>query len=215
MNNNNYIVWDLETGGLSNETSQIVQIGAVAIDGRRMEIIPNSEFNILIKPLYGEECAKAGLEELSDGAIKVHGKTHELLAEKGVSLESALTNFLSYVGSHAAKKGQWSRPISAGYNIVNYDHPLLRRDLKRHGMEWPFHPRDIVDVMQLMGLFFENDKNVGSLSADNLIRGYFGYNVGKGHDALADVIMTAEVFIKSMRLIRKTVSNVKFEGCFQ
>ena len=214
MNNNNYVCWDTETTGVNSATCQIVQIGAVVIDGRRLEIIPDSEFNILVKPLYGEEAAKAGLDELTDGAIRIHGKTHAILEKDGVSLESALTNFKAYVDSHAIKKGQWSRPISAGYNIINYDHPILRRDLQKCNLDWPFHPRDIVDVMQIMGLFFENDKNVSSLSADNLIRGKFRYNKGQAHDALGDVIMTAEVLIKSLRLIRKTVSNINFDGCF-
>ena len=214
MNLNPYIIFDLETSSVSNIRAQVVQIGAVAVDGRRLEIIPDSEFNILVKPLYGEEAAKAGLDELTDGAIRIHGKTHAILEKDGVSLESALTNFKAYVDSHAIKKGQWSRPISAGYNIINYDHPILRRDLQKCNLDWPFHPRDIVDVMQIMGLFFENDKNVSSLSADNLIRGHFGYNKGQAHDALGDVIMTAEVLCKSLRLIRKAAANTKFEGCF-
>ena len=209
MNYNNILCFDTETTGIDTNTAQIVQIGAVAIDGRRLEIIPNSEFNILVKPLYGEEAAKAGLQELTDGAIRVHGKTHEILEKEGVSLETALSNFELYTQSYASGKGLWKRPIAAGYNIINYDMPILRRVGSS-----VFHPTCMLDVMQIMFMFFENDKNVSSLSADNLIRGHMGYSKGQAHDALGDVIMTAEVLIKSLRLIRKSVSNVRFEKCF-
>jgi hypothetical protein len=66
-----------------------------------------------------------------------------------------------------------------------------------------------------MFLFFENNKDVARLSADSLIRKHMGWkDKGESHDALGDVIMTAEVLIKSMRLIRKAVGTVKFENCF-
>ena len=215
MNYNNYVVFDFETTGVNPKTAQIVQIAALTIDGRRLDIIEGSEFNILVKPLYGEECAKAELEELSEGAIRVHKKDHAILAENGVSIENATSNFKSYVDDKNFSKTKWKAPIPAGYNINGYDIPILKRDLDRTGLDSPFHPIFTVDVMQLMFLFFENDKNVSSLSADSLIRKYMGWkDEGQSHDALSDVIMTAELMIKTMRTIRKTSSGIKFEKCF-
>jgi DNA polymerase III epsilon subunit-like protein len=215
MNYENFIVFDLETSGVDTNKAQIVQIGAVCVDARRLEIIEGSEFDVLIKPLYGEECAKAGLQELTDGAINIHKKGHALLAEKGVALETGISNFVSYVNTHNYGKSKWKSPIPCGYNSNNYDIPILKRDLVRTNQAYPFHPSISVDVMQLLFLFFENDKNVTRLSADSLIRKHMGWkDKGESHDALGDVIMTAEVLIKSMRLIRKAVGTVKFENCF-
>ena len=215
MNTSHYAIFDFETGGLSTSRSQVVQIGAVIVDARRLEIIEGSEFDILIKPLYGIEAEDLNLEEITQGAIAVHKKGHDLLAEKGVSLKTALDNFVSYLSEYNYSKTKWKSAIPCGYNIINYDLPILNRDLKRFGMESPFHPSIKVDVMQLMHLFFENDKNVTRLSADSLIRKHMGWkDKGESHDALGDVIMTAEVLIKSMRLIRKAVGTVKFENCF-
>jgi len=213
MNYNNIICFDLETGGLNTSTAQIVQIGAVAIDGRRLEVIPNSKFDILIKPLYGEEAATAGLEELGDGAIRIHGKTHEILSKKGVSLSTALSNFKEYTASYSSGKGQWKRPIASGYNIVNYDLPILNRDLASKKITNLFHPRDVLDVLNMMFLFFENDKNVSSLSVDNLLRKHMGGSTDGAHDALGDVLLTADVMCRSLRLIRRAVGKVNFEGC--
>lgn len=215
VNYSDIICFDLETSGVNTETAQIVQIGAVLIDGRRLEIVEGSEFDILIKPLYGEECAAAGLQELTDGAINIHKKGHDLLAEKGVTLETGIQNFVSYVKSHNHTSTKWKAPIPCGYNIINYDLPILRRDISRVNSTDPFHTSIKIDVMQLMHLFFENDKNVHKLSADSLIRKHMGWkDKGESHDALGDVIMTAELMIKSMRLIRKAVGNIKFENCF-
>lgn len=83
MNTSHYAIFDFETGGLSTSRSQVVQIGAVIVDARRLEIIEGSEFDILIKPLYGEEAEALDLEEITQGAIAVHKKGHDLLAEKG------------------------------------------------------------------------------------------------------------------------------------
>ena len=214
MNYSDVIVWDLETTGKDPKTAQIVQIGAVVVNARKWEIKPGTEFNILAKPLYGEECAKAGLEELTDGAIKVHGKTHDILSS-AQNTKSALENFKAYVDEFNFKKNRWGSPIPAGYNSIGYDHPILARDLERFGITDFFHPIIKLDVMHHMWMFFENDKDVSSLSADNLIRGKFGYNKGIAHDALGDVVMTAEVLCKTMHLMRKTVSKVKFDKCME
>lgn len=215
MNYCPYIVYDLETTGVDPKTAQIVQIGAIAIDSRRLEIIPDSEFQILVKPLYGEEAAKANLSELTDGAIAVHKKTHKLLEEEGVSAESAIQNFVSYVNNYNTSKQKWKSPIASGYNIISYDNNIINRDFARFNVSNPFHPVYSYDLLQQMFLFFENDKAINSLSADSLIRKYMGWkDEGQAHDALSDVKMTAELLIKSLRLIRKSVSRVKFEGCF-
>lgn len=213
MNTCNYIVWDLETTGVNPKTAQIVQIGAVCVDPRKLEIVEGSEFDCLCKPLYGEECAKAGLEELSDGAIRVHGKTHEILST-AQSVDSAIANFREYVKAYNYKKTIWQSPIPVGYNTVGYDHPILDRELSRLSTPNFFHPLQKVDLIHWMFAFFENDKDVNSLSADNLIRGKMGYSKGRAHDALSDVIMTAELFCKTMRLLRKTAAGTKFDGCF-
>ena len=215
MNYNSYCLFDFETSGVDTSTAQIVQIACITIDGRRLEIVEGSEFDVLVRPLYGDECVKAGLQELTEGAIKIHKKDHALLAEKGISLENALTNFKAYVDDKNYNKTKWKSPIAAGYNINGYDIPILKRDLSRFNLDYPFHPVYTMDILQVMHSFFENDKNVTSLSADSLIRKYMGYkDKGQSHDALSDVIMTAELMIKSMRLIRKATSSIKFKDCF-
>jgi DNA polymerase III epsilon subunit-like protein len=213
MNYTDYVIWDLETTGKDPETAQIVQIAAVTVHGRKLTVKPGTEFNTLVKPLYGEEAEALGLEELSDGAINVHGKTHEMLNE-APSLESSLKNFKDYVDDKNFKKNSWNAPIAGGYNINGYDIPILKRDLKRFKLDYPFQPVYTVDMLQWMFAFFENNKEVRSLSADNLVRNYMGYSKANAHDALGDVHMTADLFCRSMKFIRNNVNKQNFKGCF-
>ncbi len=216
MNYNDLLFWDLETSGVNTKTAQIVQIGAVVVHGRTLKIKEGSEFNLLCKPLYGEEAATAGLEELSDGAIKIHGKTHEILKDQP-PIETVLKAFVSYVKQHNFKGTKWGAPLSCGYNTIGYDTPILKRELEKIDLDWPFHPIQQLDMMQQSAVLFENNPEVNSLSADNLIRKYMGYRDPegmKGHDALADVIMTAEYAIKYLNLMRGVCAKTKFAGAF-
>jgi hypothetical protein len=69
-------------------------------------------------------------------------------------------------------------------------------------------------MLDFMFALFENNKDVNSLSADNLVRGYMGYSEGTAHDAMSDVIMTAELFCRTMRMLRTTASRKNFKNAF-
>jgi DNA polymerase III epsilon subunit-like protein len=69
-----------------------------------------------------------------------------------------------------------------------------------------------VDLLSIMFCLFENNKEVNSLSADNLIRGHMGYAKGVAHDAMSDVIMTAEVFCRTQHHLRRFASGLTFKN---
>lgn len=213
MNYRDYIILDFETTSKYPTTTQPVQLAAVVVHGRKLEIKPDSEFSSLIKPIFDEEeCKKLNLDPLDPGAVAVHGKTEAILAD-APNLKSVWSNFCDYVSEHNFHKKSWSAPIMAGYNIRNFDSLIIDRicneepwkygpydeKFKCQGLFQPIHAIDLLDFMFAM---FENDKSVNSLSADNLIRGHFGYAKGEAHDALSDVIMTAELFCRTMKWIR-------------
>lgn len=127
MNYNTYIVYDYESSSKSSETTQPVQLAAVAVHGRKLEIIEGSEFQSLIRPVFDEaECSRLGLDPLEDGAVQVHGKTAEILAE-APPLESVWPNFVEYVNSYNWKGTQWTAPIPVGYNIKGFDTIITNR----------------------------------------------------------------------------------------
>jgi DNA polymerase III epsilon subunit-like protein len=225
MNYRDYIVYDFETTSANPYTTQPVQIAAVVIHGRKLEIKKGSEFQSLIKPVFDhEQCAKLGIDPLEDGAVNVHGKTAEILAD-APSVESVWKNFADYVKQYNFKGGNWSAPVSVGYNIKNFDSVIVNRlccsapykfgpiDNKR-GEQDIFNRIHSIDMLDIMFALFENNPDVTSLSADNLVRGYMGYSEGKAHDAMSDVIMIAELFCRTMKMLRTTASRKKFKNAF-
>lgn len=226
MNYRDYIVYDFETTSANPYTTQPVQIAAVAIHGRKLEIKQGSEFQTLIKPEFNiAKCKKLGVDPLEDGAVAVHGKTEEILKD-APSAESAWKNFTDYVNQYNFKGGNWGAPISVGYNIRGFDSIIVNRlctqkpykfgpiDEKR-GEQNLFNRIHLIDMLDFMFALFENNKDVNSLSADNLVRGYMGYSEGKAHDAMSDVIMTAELFCRTMRMLRTTAARKNFKNAFQ
>ena len=223
MNYRPYCVFDLETTSATPTRTQPCQIAAVMIDGRKLEIIQGSEFQSLIKPIFDEEeCKRLNLDPLEDGAVAVHGKTQEILST-APDLKAVWSNFTDYVNSYNYKGTNWTAPISVGYNIKGFDSIIVDRicskdpynfgptDKKRGGQDL-FNRIHSLDMLDFTFALFENNKDVTSLSADNLVRGYFGYDKGKGHDAMEDVIMTAELFCRVMKMIRAMASKKNFKG---
>jgi DNA polymerase III epsilon subunit-like protein len=225
MNYRDYIVYDFETTSANPYTTQPVQIAAVVVHGRKLEIKEGSQFQSLIKPIFDKDkCAKLGIDPLEDGAVAVHGKTEEILQD-APSAESVWKNFIDYVNQFNFKGGNWSAPISVGYNIKGFDSIIVNRlctsppykfgpvDSKR-GEQDLFNRIHSIDMLDFMFAMFENNKDVNSLSADNLIRGYMGYSNGKAHDAMDDVIMTAELFCRTMKMLRSTAARKNFKNAF-
>lgn len=225
MNYRDYIVYDFETTSANPHTTQPVQIAAVVVHGRKLEIKQGSEFQSLIKPIFNKDkCKELGIDPLEDGAVAVHGKTEEILSN-APSVESVWKNFADYAKQYNFQGGNFGAPISVGYNIKNFDSVIVKRlcaekpyklgpiDAKR-GEQDIFNRIHSIDMLDFMFALFENNKDVNSLSADNLVRGYMGYSSGQAHDAMSDVIMTAELFCRTMKMLRTTASRKNFKNAF-
>lgn len=224
MNYRDYIIYDFETTSKYANTTQPVQIAAVVVHGRKLEVKQGSEFQSLIKPIFDEnECKRLGLDPLTEEAIAIHGKTREML-ENAPPIESVWKNFTEYVKQFNVKGSNFTAPIPVGYNSKKYDdvitdricskHPYNLGPVNKDGRAELFNAIHSIDVLDLSFMFFENNPEVNSLSADNLVRGHMGYAKGTAHDAMSDVIMTAELFCSYMKSIRYMASRKKLKGMF-
>jgi len=217
MNYRDYIVYDFETTSANPATTQAVQIAAVAVNGRKLEIKEGSEFQSLIRPEFDpKECLARGIDPLTQESISIHGKTEEVLRD-APSPRSVWQNFAAYVNGHNYRKNDWNTPISVGYNIDKFDSVIAARLCREFGPEKDGRPSIFnrfysVDLLPIMFCLFENNTEVNSLSADNLIRGHMGYAKGTAHDAMSDVIMTAEVFCRTQHHLRKFASGITFKN---
>lgn len=175
-----FVVLDSETTGLNPAVDRLVTIGAVAVVGR--EILLEDGFSALIRIDYNTD------------AVTVHGVTRDQ-ARNGLEEPEALAAFLEYlrdgviVGHHI------------GHDIATIDAALDRlwgaRLLNRS-----------LDTMDLT-LHLERD---GALAGRQAVRHFtlealcdmFGVVPHDRHTATGDAFITAQVFLRLLRLAERS-----------
>lgn len=221
-------VFDFETDGSDPESCSPVQLASVMIDPIKLEIIEGSEFNVTCKPEVMENNIDYRYTtDIMDFHARVKGCSQEDIYKQWQSYSSqeiAWTSFVTYLEKYHCgnrkKKSQFSAPIAAGYNINRFDMKIINRLSKKYknidtkeGTSTLFYPRDVLDVMNLVFYWFESS-DLKSYALDNM-RDYLGISKEGAHDALKDVKDTAGILIRFLRLHRKLVPNIKFEGSFK
>lgn len=220
--NNTYICFDFETGSKNCKRTQPIQLAAVAIDGKKLEIV--GKFSSHIKasedPKFLE---KHNLDPIQDEALNVNKVTWDQI-RKAPEPKTVWKDFCSFVNKYNYKKSKWTAPIGLGYNILNFDIPIVNRLCghepynfgpfdKEYQTQSLFNPIYYVDLMHIIYFWFESLSEPKSLSFDSL-RTYFGMASERAHDAVYDTDQCAELFIRFAKLTRNIAKDVRFEGAF-
>jgi exonuclease I len=220
-------VFDLETDGSNPDVCSPVQIAAVILDPIKLEIIPDSEFNISIKPEAIENNPDYAYDDsdVLDFHAKVRGSSKAQILEswhKNQKQDQAWKMFVNYLQMYhtrSSKKNCFSAPIAAGYNINRFDLPIINRlsikhkNVNKENRTDLFYPRDVIDVMNILFYWFENNNELKNYTLDNL-RDYVGLSKDNAHDALQDVKDTANILIRFMKLFRSLSPKIKFRNAF-
>lgn len=127
-----FVALDCEATGLDLEHDEPVSLAAVRVDGRTGERV---EFERLLRPSRGVGASR-----------EVHGYRDAQLAAEGVHPAEGLAELRTFIGR---------RPL-VGHNIVNYDLPLLNRNLQQHGLP-PLRQRE-ADTLWLARRALEVDR---------------------------------------------------------
>lgn len=129
----------------------------------------------------------------------------EATAVHGISdLDVAMAPNLSAVASEILE--QLSGCDLAGFNVLRFDVPFLAEDLFRVGVSWDHTGYRVVDVQRIFHKMEPRD-----LSA--ALRFYCGREHEGAHDALADVVATADVLLAQLeRYPDRLAGNVEFLG---
>lgn len=227
INYNKICVFDFETDGSDPKICSPVQIAAVIIDPIQLEIIPNSTFNINFKPEVLEDNDNYIYQtDILDFHSKVKACSKEEVMQQWKKYPKQqyswelFVNYLDKYHTRTSKKSQFSAPIAAGYNIYRFDLPIIDRlsnkfgNLNKEGKTDIFFPRDVIDVMNLIFYWFENNNDLKSYTLDT-IRDYVGISKDGAHDALKDVMDTANILIRFMKLHRNLSHKIKFKNSFK
>jgi DNA polymerase III epsilon subunit-like protein len=220
-------VFDLETDGINPDKCSPVQIAAIIVDPLKLEIVPDSEFNINIKPeaLFDNPEYAYGDSDVLDFHAKVRGSTKEKILEEWRGYQKQdhgwkmFTSYLDMYHTRSEKKSCFSAPIAAGYNINRFDLKITERlsvkynTVNKEGKSSLFYPRDVIDVMNVLFYWFEGNNELKNYTLDNL-RDYLGLSKEGAHDALKDVKDTAQILIRFLKLHRGLARKIKFKGSF-
>jgi exonuclease I len=220
-------VFDLETDGSDPESCDPVQIAAIMVDPIKLEIIPDSEFNINCKPLILDKKKDYAYED-SD-VLDFHAKVSNSSKDKVLATwhnypkqSASWKMFVSYLEKYhtrSARKNQFSAPIAAGYNINKFDLRILQRlskkykNVNKEGNSDLFYPRDVIDIMNLLFYWFESNDELQKYTLDHF-RDYVGISKEGAHDALKDVKDSAEILIRFLKLHRNLSQKIKFRNSF-
>ena len=186
INYNKICVFDFETDGIDPTKCSPVQIAAIMIDPITLDIIPDSEFNIFFKPEVLEKDSNYVYQtDILDFHAKVRGSTKEEILKQWLDYPSQqqswkmFVEYLTKYHSRSSKKSHFSAPIAAGYNIHRFDLKIIDRlsqkygDTNKEGNNNIFFQRDVLDIMNLVFYWFEQNSDLKSYSMDNL-RDYLG-----------------------------------------
>ena len=126
MNNRWIIVFDWETDGPDPTTCNPVELAAVPVDPRTLEVKTDQAFKAVIKPdgIDTEEYFTKSRQDTIAWHAKQRGVSSEEIVEdwkSGQSEKVVWKNFCNYCSKyHVDKKpGQWYKePVNSGYNII-------------------------------------------------------------------------------------------------
>lgn len=219
MNQIPIIVFDFETGGkvegqaLSTETCLPLQLAAVAIDPRKLNIVGN--FSSYIHP----GCT---YEELEPKALAIN-KIQKKDIEQAPDLATVFRQFVNFVNQYNRKPGSiWDAPIPGGHNIVNFDIPIINRLCRLYGFvdkktKAPniFNARHKVDTIDTLFMWFENQAEPSKYGFDYL-REFFGMSSEGAHNAVVDVQQESDMIIRFLKYHRAMMAklNPQFRGAF-
>lgn len=157
------IFYDLETTGVNLETDRIVSIAATKMTPDLRDVLDKKM--VMVNPQM----------PIPKEASDVHGITDEMVAGKPV--------FAQYAKSLA----EWMDGCDlAGFNILNFDVPLLGEEFERVGISWPAPGTLFIDVCRI---FHEKEKR----DLSGALKFYVNIDHETAHTADGDVDATIVV----------------------
>ena len=221
MNNRWIMVFDWETDSPNPETCNPVELAAIPVDPRKLEIKKEQAFRATIRP-DGIDTEEYFTKERQD-TIAWHAKqrgvdTEEIVKDwkSGQSEKVVWKNFCNYCAKYEVDKkpGQWyTEPIPSGYNIIGFDLVIANRLAEKYKTKSPFSKVTKIDMMDILFMWFENLDEPSSMKLD-AFRKFFSMSAKQAHEALSDTIDEAELMVKFMKFHRKQSTVGKFKGAF-
>ena len=224
MNHRWIIVYDLETDGPDPTTANPVEIAAVPVNPRTLEIKMDDTFEVTVKPPGIDKDAyfTTGVQKTIDWHASTRGCSSADIIKrwkKGKSQKVAMKNFCSYLQKYHIEKDPvrriyFTEPAYSGYNVDGFDDIIIRNMCDKHKLDYPFAKMGNMDLLNYITYWFENMSEPENYKMDTL-KEFFGLQShGQAHSAISDVVDTAKILVRFLKFARRQVSVDKFKGSF-
>ena len=176
-----YVVFDLETTGLSPERDAIVEIGALRIRGGVIQA--TERFETLVRPTRPD----GSVMPIPWRAAQVHGIS-DAMVRQAPALPEVLPAFLTFVGGATV----------VAHNI-SFDGGFMRVAARRHGLTWT--PSRELCTVQLSRRAFPRERghSLGVLAQ----RLDLQFAPGGRHRSFGDVEVTAQAFLRMLEMLER------------
>lgn len=173
---NPILFFDIEATGLDVQTARIVELCLVLLKPDESTTVHTLRFNPEM-PIPAESTEVHGISD-ADVADKPPFRYHA---------QALLKRFTAY--------------DLGGFNIVNYDIPLLYYEFDRCGLEWDWKKNNVVDA----GIIY---KRMEPRTLSAAVEYYTGKPLENAHSAEADTIATVNVFLEQKKKYADLPSNL-------
>lgn len=174
-----YVVMDVETTGLDLTRDRLIAIGAVAVEGGRIDLADSFEVVLRQDQISSKD------------NILIHGISGEAQRE-GLLPAAALAAFLDYLGKS---------PLVAFH--VTFDETMIRRAMRTHlGLAFKHSWLDLAYLMP--SLLPERAQHYRTL--DDWSGRFHIANYAR-HSALADALATAQLLLAALPLAKRRLSR--------
>lgn len=213
------IVFDFETTGLDAGTPKCdpVEIAAIAIHPKTLEIIKDSEFYIVVRP---DNISDPNYYKDHRSTIDWHvglqkNNSVESLMKKwseGTPEKQAWSMFHQYVKQYNTDNNWRTCPIAAGTNIVDFDLKIYEYLNNKHKTKPCFHKRDKIDIKDLCFYWFSHSVDPPKSYKMDDLRPYLGLASENSHNALYDVQQEAEIISSFLKIFKKVGRSIELRG---
>ena len=226
INQNYYCMLDFETDSVNPLTTNPIQIGSIIINPFKLEIIEGSEFSSWVKPdcEINQEYYQKNKDTLDFHCRNQNISIDQLLEKiKSSPPEKVVWDqykeYLKKYHTRANNQNMFSAPILCAYNLHKFDEKILQRlcekykCINKEGTQNLFHPRDKIDILELVFMWFQFMNEPPNYTMDTL-RDFFGLSQEGSHDAASDVLQEAAILCKFLKLHHNLAHKIQFKGSF-
>lgn len=207
----NFVVFDIETGGLDEDKHPIIELAFITLQKDKkgdLVISKDLTFDCLIKP-YSENLT------IEEQALKVNGITFEEIEKFGVESKDVVEGLIELSQSlqkeSVRNRRRGNKPLLVGHNIDDFDVPFLRKFFELHNKNlYDYFSFATVDTYTLSRILFRTDQKIDNLKLITVCN-YFGIRINNAHRAYEDAMANAELFIKMDKLLnlkRKEINQL-------